>query len=104
MSARREWRTDDYILPMVSLETNRFRSGYPRRDPHLANIVRLRGGRVTIDEVFERAGEDLAVGVAGDAGWGVGGEDEKDGACEVGGCVGGDPAGVFGGVFGVFGL
>lgn len=53
---------------MMSLETKRLRPRHARRNPDLSHIVRLCRGWVALDEVLELAGEDLAVGVAGDAG------------------------------------
>lgn len=58
-----------HSLPMMSLKTKRLRPRHPRRNPDLSHIVRFRRGRVSLDEVLELAGKDLAVGVTGDAGW-----------------------------------
>lgn len=82
---------------MMSLKANTLTTSHPRRDPNLSDIMRLGGPRITIDHVLQLAGEDLAIGVAGEARRGRGREDEDDGAVDVRGHVGGDPALVVGG-------
>lgn len=91
-----------YALPVMPLEAKVLRPRDSVDHPHLAHVVRLGGDGVVVDDVFDGEGEDLAVGVAGEGGGRVGGEDEEDGAREVGGRFGGHPAVVVGGVFGVF--
>lgn len=79
----------------MALEADRFRPRYFVRDPDLPDVVRFGRGRVALDHVLERAGEDFAVGVAGDArGW-AGGEREDDRARDVCGGLGRHPAVVF---------
>jgi hypothetical protein len=89
-------------LPVMPLEAKVFGARDAVDHPHLAHVVRLGGDGVAVDDVFDGEREDLAVGVAGERGGRVGGEDEEDGAREVGGRFGGHPAVVVGGVFGVF--
>lgn len=80
---------------MMALEADRFRSRHFIRDPDLSDVVRFGRGQVALDNVLERAGEDFAVGVAGDARRWAGGECEDDGPCDVCGGLGRHPAVVF---------
>lgn len=77
---------------MMALEADGLGAGHLVRDPDLSDVVGFGGRQVAVDNVLERAGEDLAVGVAGDASGGRGGEREDDGSCDVRGGLGRDPA------------
>lgn len=89
---------------MMPLKTKRLRARHARRNPHLPHIMRLRRARIPLDQILQLAGEDLPVCIARDARRRVGGENEDYRACDVGGCVCGYPALVFGGVFEVLGF
>lgn len=84
---------------MMPLKANTLTARHPRRDPNLSHIMRLGRPRIPIDHVLQLAGEDLAIGVAGETRRGRRREDEDDGAVDVRGHVGGYPALVVGGFF-----
>ena len=76
---------------MMAFEAMVFRAGDASGDPDLAHVVGLGGRGVVGQDVLEGAGEDLAVGVAGETGGWGGGEGDEDGAGDVAGGVGGYP-------------
>lgn len=67
--------------------------------PDLPHIMRLRAGRIVVDNVLNRQRKDLSAGIARERGGLVRGQDNHDGADDIGDGIGRDPAVVLGLVF-----
>lgn len=76
---------------MVSLQTECLCACDSVCDKNLSYIVRFSRGQVAVDDVLEREGEDLAIGVACNTAGRFGGENDDNGACYVAGCFGAHP-------------
>ena len=68
---------------MVTLEADVLCACDAVRDPDLPHVVGFGGREIPFDQIFELAGEDLAVGVACDAGGKRSRQGEDDGSCNV---------------------
>lgn len=80
---------------MMSLEAKVVRARHAIGHPDLPHIMRLRAGRVVVDNVVNRQCKDLAAGIARERRGLVRGQDNHDGADDIGDGIGRDPAVVF---------
>lgn len=83
----------------MSLEAKVVGAGYAIGYPDLPHIMRLRAGRIVVDNVLNRQRKHLAAGIAGERRRLVRGEDNHDRAHDIGDGIGRDPAIVLGLVF-----
>lgn len=84
---------------MMSLEAKVVGASHAIGHPDLPHIMRLRAGRVVVDNVLNRQRKDLAAGIARERGGLVRGQDNHDGADDIGDGIGRDPAVILGLVF-----
>lgn len=80
---------------MMALEAKLVCAHQPRRNPHLAHVVRLGRQRVAVNHVLDGARKDLAVGVAGQEGGRVGRQHDGHGPRDVAQGFGRHPRVVF---------